>query len=386
MPNPKAIFGLLKQTAKEWSEDKVPRLGAALAYYTVFSIAPLLIIAISVAGLVFGSKAASEQISTQLSGLMGDTAAKAVEEMVKGATNKESGIIGTIIGLATLLFGASGVFGQLQDSLNTIWGVAPKPGRGIMGTLKDRFLSFTMVLGVGFLLLVSLAVSATLSGIGTYIEALGMPKLVFQTINLLVSFGVITLLFAAIYKVLPDVEIQWRDVWVGAAATALLFTVGKFLIGLYLGQSSTASSYGAVGSLAVLLIWIYYSAQILFFGAEFTQVYANEYGSRVVPSKDAVAVTDEMCAKQGMPRAEDVKAAAEGRTPRGRTKAPPTAKRPQVAMVVTQQVKKLEHQRYIAAVLGFAAALVMGAFRATNNKQQAAPDQRDGTLPANHQF
>ncbi|HEY1015255.1 MAG TPA: YihY/virulence factor BrkB family protein [Herpetosiphonaceae bacterium] len=378
--NPKAIFGLLKQTGKEWSEDKVPRLGAALAYYTVFSIAPLLIIAIGIAGLVLDREAATGQIQAQLDGLLGVDAAKAIQEMIQGASKPSSGILATVIGLATLLFGASGVFGQLQDSLNTIWEVAPKPGRGILGTLKDRFLSFTMVLGVGFMLLVSLVISAALAGIGKYFENLGIPTFLFEAINFAVSFGVITLLFAAIYKVLPDVKIQWRDVWIGAAVTALLFTIGKFLIGLYLGRSSVASSYGAVGSLAILLLWVYYSAQILFFGAEFTQVYANAYGSRVVPDKDAVPVTEEARAQQGMPREEDVKAAAAGKPARPRAKAPKQGKRPATAMVVTQEVKKLEKQRYVAALVGFAVALVVGALRGT--KGSAASAEPDGSLRA----
>jgi len=236
------------------------------------------------------------------------------------------------------------------------------------------------VLGVGFLLLVSLVISAGLAALGTYIEAIGLPAIIFQVLNFVISFGVVTLLFAAIYKVLPDVEIQWRDVWIGAAFTALLFTIGKFALGQYLGRSAVASTYGAAGSLAVLLLWIYYSAQILFFGAEFTQVYANKYGSHVVPSEDAVPVTEEARAQQGIPRTEDVRAtaAAMGRTPRpmAKTKTAASTRRPDSTVVVSQ-VKKLEHQRYIAAVLGFLVALVVGALRGPKSNSTAS--QPDGT-------
>ncbi len=360
----KNAWNLLKQTASEWSEDKVPRLGAALAYYTVFSIAPLLIIAIAVAGLVFGDDAARGSVQAQLTSFLGADAAEAINDMIKNASKPSSGIIATVIGLVTLLFGASGVFGQLKDAMNTIWEVAPKPGRGVMGIIADRFLSFTFVLGVGFLLLVSLVISAGLDAVKGYVfgEDLGI---LFQIFNFVISFGVITLLFAMIYKILPDVEIQWRDVWIGAAVTALLFTLGKFLISLYISKSAPESTYGAAGSLILILIWIYYSAQILFFGAEFTQVYANQYGSRVVASDDAVPVTEEARAQQGMPRTEALGVVADGRQPADR-RSPrpprkPAANSPEV--VTVQRFKSLEKQRYVAAVVGFIFAVVVGALK-----------------------
>ncbi|MHB0856748.1 MAG: YihY/virulence factor BrkB family protein [Anaerolineae bacterium] len=298
---------LAKDSFKEWSEDKASRLAAALAYYTVFSLAPLLVIAIAVAGFVFGEEAARGEIVAQISGLVGPDAAELIEGMVQRAAEPSSGILATIIGVATLLLGASGVFGQLHDSLNTIWDVEPKPGRGIWGTIKDRFLSFTMVLGVGFLLLVGLVISAGLAALGTFLTGLAPgAETLMQVVNLVISLGLVTLLFALIYKVVPDVEVAWRDVWIGALVTAVLFAIGRFAIGLYLGTATVGTTFGAAGSLVVLLIWIYYSSQILFLGAEFTQVYANSYGSRIVADEDAVPLSDDVRAKQGMPRRETV--------------------------------------------------------------------------------
>jgi membrane protein len=304
---------LLKETFSEWSEDKVPRLAAALAYYTAFALAPLLLIAIAVAGLVLDREAATNQIGQQLSGLLGPTAAESVNTMVEAASaNQGGGIVASIIGVATLLFAASGVFGELQDSLNTIWEVQPKPGQGIMATVKQRFFSFTMVLGVGFLLLISLVISAALGALGNALagEQAG-ESLIWKTINFVVSFGVTTLLFALIYKILPDVKIQWRDVWIGALVTALLFTLGKAAIGWYLGRPGTTSTYGAAGSFVALLLWVYYTAQILFFGAEFTQVYAKTYGSRIEPAENAVPVTEDTRAQQGIPRREQLEQTAQ---------------------------------------------------------------------------
>ncbi len=310
--NPKSLFEMLKDTFKEWSEDKASRLAAALAYYTVFSIAPLLVVVIGIAAFFFGRNVSQQQIMSQVQGLVGAQGAQLIATMIQNASKPSSSLPATVIGLATLLLGAAGLFGALQDSLNTIWGVAPNPKRGILGTIKDRFLSFTMVLGTGFLLLVSLSVSAALTAVGTYFgNKIAGFSTAWQGVDFLVSFAVITLLFAMIYKVLPDVEIAWSDVWIGAAVTALLFVIGKFLIGLYLGRGSVGSVYGAAGSLAILLIWVYYSAQILFFGAEFTQVYAHHRGSRIKPSADAILLTDEARTQQGIPTSGQVTAAAQ---------------------------------------------------------------------------
>jgi membrane protein len=265
----------------------------------MFSLAPLLVIVIGIAGLVFGQEAAQGKIVEQVQGLVGEQGGEAVQTMLESAGKKDSGLVGSILGIGVLIFGATALFGQLQDALNTIWKVEPKPGRGVWGFIQDRFLSISMVLGLAFLLLVSLLASAFLA---VLLEFLGkwQVSVVGHIVNEVVSVVVFALMFALIYKFLPDAKISWRDVWLGAAITALLFEVGKFLIGLYLGHSGVASAYGAAGSLAVLLVWLYYSAQIFLFGAEFTKVYANRLGSRIVPAENAVAVTDQARAEQGM--------------------------------------------------------------------------------------
>ena len=263
-----------------------------MSYYTLFSLAPLLIIAIAVAGLVFGREAAQNQIVETIQGMIGQESAQAVQRMILDASNKpKTGMISTFLGVIALLFGAGGVVGQLQTSLNTIWGVTLKSGRGVWGLIRDRFVSFAMVLGVGFLLLVSLAITALLTGLTQFMGSLvGGAALIAHLLDILVSFGFVTILFAIIYKFLPDALIRWKDVWIGAALTSLLFTVGKFLIGFYLGSSGVASAYGAAGSLITVLLWVYYSSLIFFFGAEFTQVYASKYGSGVVPAGNAQSI------------------------------------------------------------------------------------------------
>lgn len=296
-------YDLLKQTFEEWSEDKVPRLGAALAFYSVFSIAPLLMIATSVAGLVFGREAAQHHVVGQIASVVGQEGGKTVEAILQDSSKPASGTMAVIIGVIVLLFGASGVFAQLQDALNTIWGVVPQPDRGWKGIIRDRFLSLTMVLGIGFLLLVSLVISAVISAVTSYVgDSTG--EAISHAVNLVVSLAVITVLFAMIYKVLPDVKIAWRDVWLGAAATSMLFVVGKLVVGLYLGRSSVVSMYGAASSLVLILLWVYYSSQILLLGAEFTQVYANRFTSHIQPARGAVLLTKEDRAQQGIPTNE----------------------------------------------------------------------------------
>lgn len=295
-----ALFNFGKKVFQEWSDDKAPRLSAALAYYTVFSLAPLLIVVVAVAGLVFGASQAQSQILNQLSGLVGPSGADLIKSLLENANRPAAGILATIFGLIMIVLGATGVFGELKDSLNTIWNVAPKPDRGWMGMIRDRVLSFAMLLAIGFLLLVSLVLSAGLSAFGSWFSShLGSWELLAQALDIIISFVVVALLFAILFKFLPDVKIAWRDVWLGAIVTALLFTIGKFLIGFYLGNSNVTSPYGAAGSVIVLLIWVYYSAQILFFGAEVTQVYAYSYGSGVQPASDAVALSDAARVAQG---------------------------------------------------------------------------------------
>ncbi len=301
--NIKTIFSVLKETFSEWNTDKASRLAAALSYYTIFSLAPLLIIVIAIAGAVFGEEAARGEIVGQIQGLVGKEGAQFIQTAIENASQPKTGTIASIISVVVLLFGASGLFAQLQDALNTIWEVQPKPGRGLVGMIRDRFLSFSMVLGVGFLLLVSLVMSAALAAVVNYFGNI-IPGIGFllQTANFILSFAITTLLFGLIYKVLPDVKIGWSDVWIGAIITSLLFSIGRFLLGMYLGNSGFGSTYGAAGSLVIILAWVYYAAQILFFGAEFTQVYARRFGSQIVPAKNAMPLTPEAGAEQGMKR------------------------------------------------------------------------------------
>lgn len=292
-------WGLVKQTFVEWWEDSVSRLAASLAFYTAFAIAPLLVIAVRVAGIVFEQKAARSEVSAQLRGVVGAEAAAAIEAMLEQVSAAGSGgTVATVLGLLFFVYASTSLFAELQDAMNTIWEVKPKPDRGWGHAIRRRLLPFAMVLGTGFLLMVSLVLSAALAAASRYVGGSGGLG---QVLNLAASLALFTLLFAAIYKVLPDVDIGWSDVWVGAAATAALFALGKFLIGLYLARPSVSSVYGAAGSLAILLLWVYYSAHVLFLGAEFTQVFARRHGRRIRPDSDAVEVTELERARQGIP-------------------------------------------------------------------------------------
>lgn len=274
-------------------QDKAPQLGAALAYYTVFSLAPLILVLLAIVGVIFRDDPAGawERITQQMSYFLDPSAVQVVQNIAQKASQPGKSTIATIIGVALALFGASGVFGQLQDALNTIWGVKAKPGRGIWGFLRNRFLSFTMVAGVCFLLLVSLILESLLKVFSQYIQsALPGGINIAVTIYLIFDFAVVVLLFAMIFKFLPDVKIQWRDVWIGAVMTAILFGIGKWLLGFYLGSGAAGSAYGAASSLITLLLWVYYSSQILLFGAEFTQVYAARAGRAFKPTEYAVRV------------------------------------------------------------------------------------------------
>jgi membrane protein len=289
---------LIREASSQWwNEDRPFELAAALAYYTLFSLAPMLVIAVSVAGFFFGREAAQNQIVETLSGFVGKDAGIVIQTMIENASKQQTtdSIFAMLVGVVLLLFGAGGVVGQLQSSLNMIWGVEPRPDQGILGFIKERFISYGMVLGVGFLLLVSLVVSAALSAFDKYIGGTAAGAgLLLQVIHFVVSLGLIAFMFAAIYRFMPDGRISWRDVVVGGILTALLFNVGKFFIGLYLGQSSVTSVYGAAGSLVTLLLWIYYSSLIFFFGAELTQVYATRFGSGLTPSPNAQPAAPEI--------------------------------------------------------------------------------------------
>jgi membrane protein len=276
-----SIKSLAAETVSSWSAINAPRLGAALAFYTTLSMAPLLVFSIGIAGLVFGRQAAQGRIIAQIASLVGPQGGAVIQSLLLDSSKTSSGIIWAVVGIFMLLFGASGVFGELRDSLNLVWGVRVTGGGGLRGMVRYRFASFAMVVGIGFLLIVSLLVSTAIAAAGKFFEQfLPAPEALLHAGSTVISFLAVTVLFALLYKVVPDVHIEWQDVWIGAAVTSLLFSVGKFLIGLYLGKASVGSAYGAAGSLVVFLVWLYYSAQIFFLGAQFTHIFAERHGSR----------------------------------------------------------------------------------------------------------
>lgn len=332
----KKIWAPIGETFSDFSSDRCPRLSAALSYYTIFSLAPLLIIVISVAGLIWGREAVQGELMAQFSDLIGEQGAGQIETMVANASSQpRAGVIALVVGIATLLFGAIGVFTQLKDALNTVWEVKLKsPGgwRGVWLMIRTYLLSFAMLFVIIFLLLASLVVSTALSAAGRWMsEALPLPEGMMYALNLAISFAVITLLFAAMFKILPDVKIAWRDVWVGAAVTAALFTAGKFALGLYLGRSAAVSVYGAAGALIIILLWVYYASMIFLLGAEFTQVFARRWGSRIEPAPWAQPVDQAERANQGVaPKRRPAAGRADETTARGEAEPqpPPAARRP----------------------------------------------------------
>jgi len=296
------LFEVVKNTFQEWSRDKASRLAAALAYYTVFSIPPLMVVAIGIASVFTDRQVIEQQVVNQAAALMGQQGGDAIQTILNSAEEPGKGeLVSTLIGVALLIFGASGVFTQLQDALNTIFGVKPDPKRGLMGLIKERFLSFTMVLTIGFILLVSLVLSTVLTALGNFVGGLvSEAAILLWIVNFVVSFGVFTLLFALIFKTIPDVKLGWRDVLIGGVLTALLFKIGEYALAFYFERSDPTSAFGAAGSIILLLLWVYYSAQIVFFGAEFTEVYAREMGAGIQPKDGAVPVTDDARAQQGL--------------------------------------------------------------------------------------
>ena len=283
------LIALVRQAVAAWVDDYAPSMGAALAYYTLFSIAPLLLIVISIAGLVFGADAARGQIFAELRELMGEEGAATVQSLLQSVNKPAQGLVATLIGSAVLLLGAMSVFGELQNSLDRIWRAPPRAdASGLWSLVRSRLLSFGMILGIGFLLIVSLVASAAVAALGKFsADFLGAWAVFAEVLNFALTFAFVTAMFAMIYKLMPRVRIGWADVWLGAAVTALLFAIGKSLIGLYLGRSSFASGFGAAGSLVVLLLWMYYSAQIFLLGAEFTRAYARTHGSLRDAAPDA---------------------------------------------------------------------------------------------------
>jgi membrane protein len=271
--NYRTIWSMLRQSFSAWNEQEAPRLGAALAFYTILSLAPLVILMIAILALMFEHSTVQNQLLSQVDGMIGHQGSEAVKGMIEQAQQPASGTLASIIGIITLLLGASGVFGELRSALNRMWDVKLDSDGGVWATIKQRFFSFGMVLAVGFLLLVSLVISAALAGLGKFFgEFPAMPEFLLSAINMVVSLAGTAVLFALIFRYVPDIKIAWKDVWIGATVTALLFTIGKFLIGLYFGKAAVGSAYGAAGSLVVVIVWVYYSAMIFLFGAEFTHV------------------------------------------------------------------------------------------------------------------
>ncbi|MFL5809985.1 MAG: YihY/virulence factor BrkB family protein [Flavisolibacter sp.] len=288
--SPKLVWSAFKDSFKGFSDDKITKLSASLAYYTVFSLGPLLIVIIFLCSLILKQEAVEGTVYTHIKGFIGSDAAKQIQDIIKNASITGKGGFAATIGVITLLIGATTVFGEIQDSMNGIWGLKPKPKAGWFKLVKDRLLSFGLIATLGFLLLVSLGVTAVVEAIGNRLQAAfpDVAVVVFYIINLLLTIVVTTILFSAIFKVLPDAKIKWKDIWPGAIATSLLFLIGKFAISFYISKSNVGSTYGAAGSLVILLLWVYYSSIILYFGAEFTKAYAVRRGARIEPSEYAV--------------------------------------------------------------------------------------------------
>lgn len=288
----KGIWNVLKQSFTGFSDDKITKLSGSLAYYTVFSMGPLLVVIISLCGIFLGREAIEGKVYEVLSGFVGSDTAAQLQQIIKNASISGKSTIAATIGVVTLLIGATTVFAEIQDSINSIWGLKPKPKRGWLKMIQNRFLSFSVIISLGFILLVSLAITGIIEAISGRLQAAypDVTVIVFYCINLIISFSVITFIFAVIFRVLPDAQIRWKDVGIGAAVTAVLFMLGKFAISFYISKSNVGSTYGTAGSLVILLVWVYYSSIILYFGAEFTKAYAIAYGAPIHPNQYAVTM------------------------------------------------------------------------------------------------
>lgn len=314
------MWRLTKETFEHWLDDRAPSMGAALAFYSAFSVAPLLIIVIAIAGMVFGEDAARGAIVGQLGSLVGTPGASAIQAMLEAAGKRESGLVATTVGIVTLLVGATSAFVELQDSLDRIWKAPKRTRNGVLSFLISRVLSFGLVLAIGFLLLVSLALTSALAALAEYSShLLPVGEALLQTANFVVSFLVVTVLFALIYKWLPNVSIAWRDVWIGSAVTALLFNIGRTAIGMYLGHSAVASAHGAAGAFVVLLLWLYYSAQVFLLGAEFTWAYAERVGSHAPIRGSEAAQTPKLALTSAIPAFRSAPPPLHAHTSLGRT-------------------------------------------------------------------
>ena len=275
------MWKLARETASRWNDIDAPRLGAAIAFYAMLSTAPLLVLSIGIAALIFGHQAAQGRIVAALGAQIGAPGAAAIQELLRHANHLGSGIAAMMIGVLLLFFGASSLFGELRDSLNVVWGIRTNTGPGWVGLVRYRLTAFLTVLGVGFLLLILLLLSMFIAAAGRFVRsAVPLPDWLLQSINVTISFGIATIFFALLYRIIPDVWVEWRDVWIGAAFTSFLFSIGKLAIGLYIAKAGIASAYGAAGTLVVFLLWVYYSAQIFFLGAEFTRRFSERHGSR----------------------------------------------------------------------------------------------------------
>jgi len=372
MLSPKQTLTLLKQAGADFLEDKAPKLSAALAYYTAFAFAPMLVLGVMALGTVMGGDRdrAEQQVQNQLVQLMGPSGGQAATQLLEQASQQPKGWA-LAINIALLIFAAGGVFGELQDSLNTIWEVKPKPNAGWMSMIRQRFFSMAMVVGVVFLLLVSLIVSTVLAAISQ--RVLGDVKIVGVVLNTLLSVAVTTVLFAGIFKLLPDVKLSWGDVFHGAVLTAVLFEVGKWGLTVYLTRGSTASAFGAAGSLAALLVWVYYSGWILFFGAEFTQAYVAAHGThKVVPENYAEPVTAEARAQMGVTLQKPTLAATRG-DDRGGLKPPYRQPVPNRKVVTIEQPAQMNRQGYLLAAGGLAAGVIVGAAGVLTGRRWGEP-------------
>lgn len=356
----KQSFELIRDTATNFGRDNATMLAAGLAYYTIFAIAPLLVIAVAVAGFVYGEAAVQGEIVGAIEDTVGTQAATIIENLIASARESGATIWATLLSIGVLIWGSSNLFGQLQRALNTIWGIAPAPDAGVLNVVRKRAVAFSMVLLLGFFLLLSLAASTIVTALGDFLTELlpGLGSLL-PTAELFVSLFILILLFATLFRVLPDVEVAWRDVLLGAAVTAVLFVLGRYLISWYLGTRSFSSTYGAAGSLVVLLLFVYYSAQIILFGAEFTQTYANKFGSRLRPAENAIKIT-----RQGIETAEDVMMArpdpAASMPPR-----PVVAERP----LSPPQPSPPQTRRQVAAILfGMALGLLLAFLNKLRNR------------------
>ena len=356
--NPKHLFDLARKAASAWVDDFAPSMGAAISYYTMFSLAPLLVIVIAIAGALFGREAVQGEIVAQLTGLIGREGAIAVQGLVRSASEPAKGLAAGLIGAGILVIGATTVFAELQSALDRIWHVPEKDKpKGIWAMLRARVLSFGLILGLAFLLMVSLTVSAMLAAFGSWAGGL-MPgsELLLQILNVAISLAVSTVLFAMIFKLMPTAPIAWHDVWIGAMVTALLFEVGKALIGLYLGKSGVTESFAAAGSLVVVLAWVYYAAQIFLLGAEFTKVYANEHGS--VAGAKAVAATEATATVAAAGTDASPAAVAASAQPEGAALASATAAQREVARRLQLATRTLTQQVAVFAVVTFVSAVL----------------------------